>query len=118
VVEDSFRPEQLASELRQPLVLLRPAQLDRGALRTGDARALVRAERAIVRVAQRLQLDPLGGDALADGAVAVDAIARGLEQAADADVERGGEGEPERAPLVQQRRHRDLPAAAFVAEPV
>ena len=57
--------EQLAPELRQALVLLRPAQLDRRALGTGDAGALQRAERAVVRVAQRLQLDPLLRDAVA-----------------------------------------------------
>src|SRR4051812_20679588 len=58
VVEDPFRAEQLAPELRQALVLLRPAQLDRRALRPGDAGALQRAERAVVRVPERLQLDP------------------------------------------------------------
>ena len=39
-------------------------------------------------------------------------------QAADAALERSGEREAERAALVQQRRHRDLPALAFLAEPV
>ena len=34
------------------------------------------------------------------------------EQPVDGDLERGREREPERAPLVQQRRHRDLPALA------
>ena len=33
-------------------------------------------------------------------------------------VEHAGEREPERAALVQQRRHRDLPAAADLAEQV
>ena len=50
--------------------------------------------------------------------VAVDALARGLDQPADADVERCGECEAERPALVQQRRHRHLPAVALVAEPV
>src|SRR5207245_2592476 len=59
VVQDPFRASQLARQLRQPLIRLRPAQLHTRALRPRDAGALVRAERAVVREAQRLQLDPL-----------------------------------------------------------
>src|SRR3954469_16751942 len=94
VVRDSLRPEQLAPELRHPLVLLRPAQLDARALRPGDAGALEGAERAVVRVAECLKLDPLGCDALPQTAVAVHALAGDVEQAGDTGVERCGEREP------------------------
>ena len=41
-----------------------------------------------------------------------------LEEPVDARLERRGEREAERAALVQERRHRDLPALALVAEAV
>src|SRR5581483_10574445 len=44
VVDDSVGSEQLAAKLRQALVLLRPAQLDRRSFRSWDACALVRPE--------------------------------------------------------------------------
>ncbi len=118
VVEDPLGAKQLSAELRQALVLLRPAKLDRRAFRSGNARALECSERAVVRIAQRLQLDPLGRDALAHAAVAVAVLARVGDEAADRNVERGGEREAERAALVQQRRHGDLPALALLAEAV
>src|SRR3954465_11255622 len=96
VVEDAVRPEQPAAELRQALVLLRPAQLDRRALRPGDAGALQRPERAVVRVAERLQLDPLGRDPLARPLVAVHALAGDAYEPVDTRLERGGEREAER----------------------
>jgi hypothetical protein len=46
------------------------------------------------------------------------ALLREREQLAHRDVERRREREAERAALVQQRRHRDLPAAADLAEEV
>src|SRR5581483_3357820 len=88
VVEDPLGPLQLARALRHALVLLRPAQLDRRALGAGGAGALVGAERAVVRVAQRLQLDPLRSHALARGLVAGHAVAREVEQPVDAALER------------------------------
>src|SRR6476469_3636028 len=81
VVEDALRAEQLAAELRHALVLLRPAQLDRGAFRSGNAGALQRCERAVVRVAERLQLDPLICGSLPERRVAVHAFACHVEQA-------------------------------------
>src|SRR3954462_14475815 len=65
VVEDPLGTEHLACELRHALVRLRPAELHTRALGARDPGALQRAERAVVRVAERLQLDPLGCDALA-----------------------------------------------------
>src|SRR4051794_22478907 len=118
VVEDALRAEQLAAELRQALVLLRPAKLDRRALRPGDAGALQRPERAVVRVAKRLELDPLGRNSLAHACVAVHALAGDAYEPIDTRLERGGEREAERAALVQQRRHRHLPALALLAEAV
>src|SRR5437588_740743 len=118
VVEDPLGSEQLAPELRHALVLLRPAQLDRRAFRTGNTGALQGAERAVVRVAERLELDPLGGDALAHALVAVDMFACDVDQPVHADLERRGEREAERAALVQQRRHGHLPALALLAEPI
>src|SRR3954454_7969161 len=99
-VRHSLRPEQLAPELRHPLVLLRPAQLDARALRPGDTGALEGAERAVVRVAEGLKLDPFRCDALAQAAVAVHAVAGDVEQAGDTGVERRGEREPECPSLV------------------
>src|SRR5436190_2201253 len=54
----------------------------------------------------------------APSSVPVPALARHVEQLPDADLERRREREAERAAFVQQRRHRDLPALAFLAEPV
>src|SRR3954454_20003619 len=88
VVEDALRPEQLAAELREALVLLRPAKLDPRSLGPGDARALQRAERAVVRVAERLQLDPLGRNSLTHACVAVHALARKRCQLVHARLER------------------------------
>src|SRR2546423_4102604 len=118
VFEDSLWTEQLTPELRQALVLFRPAQLDRRAFGSGYTGALQGAERSVVRVAQRLQLDPLGRDPLPRTLIAVHAFARESEQLVDARLERGRERKAERAALVQQRRHRDLPALALFAEPV
>src|ERR1041385_8267005 len=58
--------EDLHRELRQPLVLLRPVQLRAGALGTGDAGLHQLRQRAVVRQLQRLELDPLLRDAVAD----------------------------------------------------
>src|ERR1035437_4679991 len=90
VVEDALGAEQLASELREALVLLRPAQLDRRPLGAGDAGPLVRAERAVVRVAERLELDPLLCNAVACDGVAVHALAREVDELVDADLARRG----------------------------
>ena len=46
------------------------------------------------------------------------AVARELDQLADLHLERGLQREAERPALVQKRRHRDLPAAADLAEQV
>src|SRR5438067_11622251 len=80
VVENPFRAEQLAPELRQPLVLLGPAQLDRRALGAWDAGALQRAERAVVRIAERLQLDPFPRDTVARDRVAAHVLAREVDE--------------------------------------
>src|SRR5688572_746612 len=53
--------EQLEAELRQALVLLRPGELDPGALGPGHPRLDERRERAEVREAQALEVDPLAG---------------------------------------------------------
>src|SRR5205085_11705449 len=87
VVEDPVGAEQLAPELRQALVLLRPAQPGRRPLRARNTGALVGAERAVVRVPERLQLDPLRSNALPHAGVPVGALARDFEQLVDADLE-------------------------------
>ena len=109
--------EQLERELRQPLGRLRPLLLEDRTLRARDAGLHQRRERPVGRVAQRLQLDPLLRDRVAlqrRGA----AVAGQLDQLPDHHLERSREGEAERAALVQQRRHRDLPAAADLADHV
>ena len=58
--------EQLETELREALVLLRPRELDPGALRSRDPRLDERRQCAEVREAQALEIDPLPCDAVAD----------------------------------------------------
>ena len=73
---------------------------------------------AVVRVLERLQLDPLARDPVEQHRVGDVPLLRERDQLAHGDVERRGEREPERAALVEQRRHRDLPAVADLAEQV
>src|SRR5207248_3398757 len=117
VVEDAVRPAQLARELRQPLVRLRPTQLHARALGAGNAGALVRAEGPVVREAERLQLDPLAGERLAHERSGIPLI-RLLQHPPEQRVERRREREAERRALVQEGRHSDLPAVALVAQAV
>src|SRR6478609_6032572 len=101
--------EDLHRELRQPLVLLRPVQLRAGALWPGDAGLHELRQRAVVRQLERLQFDPLLRDAVTDERIVGRALLRERDELRHLQLERAGEREAERAALVQQRRHRDLP---------
>src|SRR5215204_69182 len=66
----------LHCELRQALVLLRPAQLRAGALGPRDAGLHQRRQRALVHQLQRLELDPLLRDPVADDRIVCRALLR------------------------------------------
>ena len=110
--------QDLHRELRQPLVLLRPVQLRARALGARDAGLHQRRQRAVVRELQRLQLDPLLRDPVADDRVVGALLLGQRDQLLDLRLEHAAEREAERAALVQERRHRHLPAAADLAEQV
>src|SRR6185437_10609561 len=95
-----------------------PHELRRGSLRAWDARLLQRRECAIVGVLEPLQLDPLARDAVEQDRIGDVPLLRERDELPYRDVERRREREAERAALVQQRRHRDLPAPADLAEEV
>src|SRR2546429_6536034 len=113
-----FAAEDLHRQLRQTLVLLGPVQLRAGPFRSGDAGLDQSRQRAVVRQLQGLQLDPLLCNAIPDDRIVHGALLRQSDQLLDLRVERSGEGEAQRAALVQQRRHRNLPAPADLAEQV
>src|SRR5262249_5553181 len=123
VVEDPVLPVHLARELRKALVRLRPPQLHAGPLRAGNAGALVRAEGAVVGEAESRQLDPLPRECLAHVRLGTEPgpvlLPPGVpEEPRKERVQRRREREAEGGALVQQRRHRHLPAVALVAQPV
>ena len=109
--------EQLERELRHALVRLRPLQLEDRAFGARDPGPLERRERAVRGDAERLELDPLARDRVALHRCRT-AVARELERASDLHLEPGDEREAERAALVEERRHRDVPAAADLADHV
>src|SRR5580765_6780007 len=96
--------EDLHRELRQPLVLLGPVQLRARALGPGDAGLHQLRRRAVVGQLERLELDPLLRDAVADERVVRRALFRERYELRYVQVERAGERKAERAALVQQRR--------------
>ena len=117
VQELRFRAEQLERELRHALVRLGPPELRAGALGAGDAGLHQRRQRAVVGVAHGLQPDPLAGDRVALH-LGRARLLRERDQLADLALEPGDERKAERAALVQQRRHRHLPARADIAHRV
>src|SRR5262245_16267615 len=108
----------LERELRQPLVLLRPVELRDRALGAGDAGLDELRQRAVVRELEGLELDPLTRDEVAQARVGEAALLGQRDELAHGHLERAGQREPERAALVEQRRHRDAPALADLAEDV
>ena len=111
------RAEDLERELRDALVRLRPDELRDRSLRPGHPGLHECRERAVVRVAQRLHLDPLARDPVALELIGA-AVAGERHELANLHLERRLEREAERSALVEERRHRDLPAAADLAEEV
>ena len=100
VRELSIRAEELEGQLRQALARLRPAQLRDRALGAGNAALHQPRERTRVRQLERLQLDPLARDAVAEEPIAVATFGRERNQLAGRHVECAREREAERAPLV------------------
>src|SRR5215210_3524043 len=101
VQELRLRAEELERELRHALVRLRPPELGTRALRSGDARLHQRRQRAVVRVAHRLQPDPLARDRVPLHLRRA-LLPRERDQLADLALEAGGEREAERAAFVQE----------------
>ena len=102
-------------ELRESLVRLRPVQLQDRSLRPWLTGPAERGERAIRGDPQTLELGPLAPDRLSLRK-GCSPVARQREHASHGGIEPCDEREPQRRALVQQRRHRDLPAASDLAE--
>src|SRR3954469_5951556 len=106
----------------QPLVRLAPGQLHPRTLRARDAGLQQCRQRPVVGEAQRLHLDPLACDGVADHRIVGGPATVGprlldqLDQLVDHALQLGRQREPERAALVQQGRHRHLPPVARLTQ--
>src|SRR5262249_41387315 len=100
----------------QPLIRLRPVQLRDRTLWPGYAGLLQRRQRSVVGEPQRLQVDPLLRDLIPDHRIVRARLPREPDETEHLPLQERGERETESAAFVQQRRHRDVPAVAGLAE--
>jgi hypothetical protein len=118
------RTEQRQRQLGQPLVGLGPVQLGQRPLGAGHAGLHQLGQRAVVGVAQPLQVDPqlchpVTHQRVVGGAAAARVGLTGqADQLVEGHLQAGGEGEAERPTFMQQGRHRHPPALPDLADEV
>src|SRR5690606_20467584 len=117
-VEGAFGPQQFDAVLVDPLVQLRAGQLGDRHLGAGGARG---RRHPCARPVQplRLRLDPQPGQPVPlDRGVQVGAARPQVQRVADRPRVAGAGAVADRAPLVHQRGHGDLPAVPDLPQPV